>query len=128
MEDDQRPTRLVPNISGACGPAGREGGNECSPALPQASDGSYDGGRGFFGRLELPFKSGRGGRMTLIKTFVGGYFVDNFKAACNEDTAAESSNQTCKNWKTMQNAAYDKLMGEPYRLAIRRAIATWPSA
>ena len=66
--------------------------------------------------------------MTLIKTFVGGYFVDNFKAPCNEDTAAESSNQTCKSWKTMQNAAYDKLMGEPYRLAIRRAIATWPSA
>ena len=94
--------------------------------IPQ-SDGSFNGGRGFFGRLELPFKAGRGGRMTLIKTFVGGYFVDNFKAPCNEDTAAESSNQTCKNWKTMQNAAYDKLMGEPYRLAIRRAIATWPN-
>jgi hypothetical protein len=94
--------------------------------IPQ-SDGSFHGGRGFFGRLELPFKSGRGGRVTVIRTFVGGYFVDNFKAPCNEDTAAESSNQTCRNWKTMQNAAYDKLMGEPYRLAIRRAIATWPS-
>jgi hypothetical protein len=28
----------------------------------------------------------------------------------------------------MQNATYDKFMGEPYRLAIRRAIATWPSS
>jgi hypothetical protein len=25
---------------------------------------------------------------------------------------------TCRNWKTMQNVTYDKLMGEPYRLAI----------
>ena len=95
--------------------------------IPQ-SDGSFHGGRGFFGRLELPFKSGRGGRVTVIKTFVGGYFVDNFKAPCNEDTAAQSSDPTCKNWKTMQNATYDKFMGEPYRLAIRRAIATWPSS
>ena len=46
----------------------------------------------------------------------------------NEDKAAESSDPTCKSWKTMQNAAYDKFMGEPYRLAIRRAIATWPSS
>jgi len=89
--------------------------------LPQA-DGSYFGGRGFFGRLELPFKSGRG---YLIKTFVGGYFVDNFKAPCNEDTAAQSQNAACRNWKTQQNATYDLLMGEPYRLAIRKAIATW---
>ena len=89
--------------------------------LPQA-DGSYYGGRGFFGRLELPFKSGR---VYLIKTFVGGYFVDNFKAPCNEDTAAQSQNAACRNWKTQQNATYDLLMGEPYRLAIRKAIATW---
>ena len=89
--------------------------------LPQA-DGSYFGGRGFFGRLELPFKSGRA---YLIKTFVGGYFVDNFKAPCNEDTAAQSQNAACRNWKTQQNATYDLLMGEPYRLAIRKAIATW---
>ena len=95
--------------------------------IPQ-SDGSFQGGRGFFGRVELPFRSGRGGRVTVIKTFVGGYFVDNFKAPCNEDTAAQSSDQTCKSWKTMQNATYDKFMGEPYRLAIRRAIATWPSS
>jgi hypothetical protein len=27
-----------------------------------------------------------------------------------------------------RQATYDKLMGEPYRLAIRRAIATWPSS
>ena len=91
------------------------------------SDGTYHSGRGFFGRLELPFKSGRGGRLTVIKTFVGGYFVDTFKTPCLERTAAESPSQTCRNWKTMQNAAYDKLMGEPYRLAIRRAIATWPT-
>jgi hypothetical protein len=89
--------------------------------LPQA-DGSYFGGRGFFGRLELPFKSGRA---YLIETFVGGYFVDNFKAPCNEDTAAQSQNAGCRNWKTQQNATYELLMGEPYRLAIRKAIATW---
>jgi Beta-lactamase enzyme family len=94
--------------------------------IPQ-SDGSFHGGRGFFGRLELPFRTGRGARVTVIKTFVGGYFVDNFKAPCNEDTAAQSRDLTCRNWKTMQSSAYDKLMGEPYRLAIRRAIATWPS-
>ena len=28
-----------------------------------------------------------------VKTFVCGYFVDNFEAPCDEDTAAESSNQ-----------------------------------
>lgn len=89
--------------------------------IPQ-SDGSYQGGRGFFGRLELPFRSGRG---FLIKTFVGGYFVDNFKAPCNEDTAGSSGSHACRVWKTQQNAAYDLFMGEPYRLAIRKAIATW---
>lgn len=91
--------------------------------VPQ-DDGSYHGGRGFFGRLELPFRTGRGG--TTIRTFVGGYFVDNFKAPCNEDTAATSSSGTCRNWKKKQDAAYDKFTGEPYRLAIRGAIATWP--
>jgi hypothetical protein len=93
--------------------------------LPQ-SDGTYNGGRGFFGRVQLPFRTGPRGQSTVIKTFVGGYFVDNFKAPCNEDTAASSRNQACRDWKTMQNATYDKFMGEPYRLAIRRAIATWP--
>jgi hypothetical protein len=95
--------------------------------LPQ-KDGTYQGGRGFFGRLELPFRTGPRGQSTTIKTFVGGYFVDNFKAPCNEDTAASSRNQACRNWKTMQNATYDLFTGEPYRLAIRRAIATWPRA
>jgi hypothetical protein len=80
--------------------------------LPQ-SDGTYHGGRGFIGGLELPFRTGRGGRVTTIKTFVGGYFVDNLKAPCNEDTAANSSSSTCRNWKTMQNATYDLFMGEP---------------
>lgn len=92
--------------------------------LPQA-DGSYWGGRGFFGRLELPFRSGRGGNVTTIKTFVGGYFVDNFKAPCNEDTAGSSRDINCRKWKAKQSATYDLLTGEPYRLAIRRAIATW---
>jgi hypothetical protein len=93
--------------------------------LPQ-SDGTYNGGRGFFGRVQLPFRTGPRGQSTVIKTFVGGYFVDNFKAPCNEDTAASSRNQACRDWKTKQNATYDLFMGEPYRLAIRRAIATWP--
>lgn len=95
--------------------------------LPQA-DGTFHGGRGFFGRLELPFRTGRGSRVTTIRTFAGGYFVDNFKAPCDEATAAESRNRNCRTWKTMQNATYDLFMGEPYRLAIRRAIATWPSS
>ncbi len=93
--------------------------------LPQ-SDGTYNGGRGFFGRVQLPFRTGPRGQSTVIKTFVGGYFVDNFKAPCNEDTAANSPDQPCRDWKTKQSATYDLLMGEPYRLAIRRAIATWP--
>jgi hypothetical protein len=93
--------------------------------LPQ-SDGTYNGGRGFFGRVQLPFRTGPRGQSTVIKTFVGGYFVDNFKAPCNEDTAANSPDQACRDWKTKQSATYDLLMGEPYRLAIRRAIATWP--
>jgi hypothetical protein len=92
--------------------------------LPQ-KDGTFNGGRGFFGRLELPFRTGVRGQTTTIKTFVGGYFVDNFKAPCNEDTAASSKNQACRDWKTKQSATYDLLTGEPYRLAIRRAIATW---
>ena len=95
--------------------------------LPQ-SDGTYNGGRGFFGRVQLPFRTGPRGQSTIIKTFVGGYFVDNFKAPCNEDTAANSQSQACRDWKTKQNATYDLFMGEPYRLAIRRAIATWPRA
>ncbi len=92
--------------------------------LPQ-SDGTYNGGRGFFGRLELPFRTGTRGQSTTIKTFVGGYFVDDFKAPCNEDTAGNSRNQACRDWKTKQNATYALFMGEPYRLAIRSAIATW---
>jgi Beta-lactamase enzyme family/Bacterial tandem repeat domain 1 len=92
----------------------------------ESGDGTYTGGRGFFGRLTLPFRTPAGG--TTIRTFVGGYFVDNFKTPCFEDTAAGSSDPACRSWKTMQNSAYAKFMGEPYRLAIRRAIATWPSS
>jgi Beta-lactamase enzyme family/Polyglycine hydrolase-like, structural repeat len=92
--------------------------------LPQ-KDGTYQGGRGFFGRLELPFRTGPRGQSTIIKTFVGGYFVDNFTAPCNEDHAANSRNQACRDWKKKQSGTYDLLTGEPYRLAIRRAIATW---
>jgi beta-lactamase family protein len=95
--------------------------------LPQ-SDGTYNGGRGFFGRVQLPFRTGPRAQTTVIKTFVGGYFVDNFKAPCNEDTAASSPDQACRDWKTKQNATYTLFSGEPYRLAIRRAIATWPRA
>jgi Beta-lactamase enzyme family/Bacterial tandem repeat domain 1 len=94
--------------------------------LPQA-DGTYQGGRAFFGRLELPFVTGPN-KAFAIKTFVGGYFVDNFTAPCNEDTAAQSPDAACKSWKTKQNAAYALLGGEPYRIAIRKALATWPSS
>ena len=110
-------TRIVNGFMSYVTLNGKGGGT----LIPQ-SDGSYQGGRGFFGRLELPFRSGRG---FLIKTFVGGYFVDNFKAPCNEDTAGSSGDMSCRNWKTQQNMTYDLFMGEPYRLAIRKAIATW---
>lgn len=96
--------------------------------LARQADGTYHGGRGFFGRLELPFRTGRLENAPRIRTFVGGYFVDNFEAPCNEDTAATSSSATCRNWKKKQNVAYDQFFGEPYRIAIRKAIATWPSS
>jgi hypothetical protein len=92
----------------------------------QQSDGTWQGGRGYFGRITLPFR-GRFG-VTAIRTFVGGYFVDSFAYPCDEDTAASSKSGTCRSWKKKQNATYDQLGGEPYRLAIRRAIATWPSS
>lgn len=92
--------------------------------LPQG-DGTYQGGRGFFGRLELPFIVG--GAVTR-RTFVGGYFVDNFTAPCNEDTAAKSSNAACKNWKKKQDETYQLFFGEPFRIAIRQALGTWPSS
>jgi Beta-lactamase enzyme family/Polyglycine hydrolase-like, structural repeat len=91
--------------------------------LPQA-DGTFQGGRSFFGRLELPFVTGPNNAFA-VKTFVGGYFVDNFKAPCNEDTAKTSSDPTCTSWKAKQDAAYALLMAEPYRLAIRKALVTW---
>jgi len=94
--------------------------------LPQA-DGAYQGGRSFFGRLELPFVTGPNKALT-IKTFVGGYFVDNFTAPCNEDTASTSQDIKCRNWKTKQNATYELFYSEPFRVAIRKAIATWPSS
>jgi hypothetical protein len=93
---------------------------------PQA-DGTYQGGRAFFGRLELPFVTGPN-KAYMLKTFVGGYFVDNFTAPCNEDTAAQSPDPACTSWKKKQNAAYALLGGEPYRIAIRKALATWPSS
>jgi hypothetical protein len=94
--------------------------------VPQA-DGTWQGGRSFFGRLELPFVTGPNKAFT-IKTFVGGYFVDNFTAPCNEDTAAKSPDVNCRNWKTKQDAAYALLGSEPYRLAIRKALTTWPNS
>jgi hypothetical protein len=94
--------------------------------LPQ-SDGTFQGGRAFFGRLELPFVTGPNKAIT-VKTFVGGYFVDNFTAPCNEDNAATSSNPTCSNWKKKQDATYQLFFGEPFRIAIRKALATWPSS
>jgi hypothetical protein len=94
--------------------------------LPQ-SDGTFQGGRGFFGRLELPFVTGPNKAITA-KTFVGGYFVDNFTAPCNEDKAATSSDTTCSAWKKKQDATYQLFFGEPFRLAIRKALATWPSS
>jgi len=93
--------------------------------IPQA-DGTFQGGRAFFGRLELPFATGPNKTIT-IKTFVGGYFVDNFTAPCNEDEAANSSNATCSNWKKKQDATYQLFFGEPFRVAIRKAVATWPN-
>jgi hypothetical protein len=94
--------------------------------VPQA-DGSFQGGRAFFGRLELPFVTGPN-MATTQKTFVGGYFVDNFRAPCNEDEAAASPKPTCVNWKKKQDATYQLFFGEPFRIAIRKAIATWPSS
>src|SRR6266540_3941160 len=94
--------------------------------LPQ-SDGTYQGGRSFFGRLELPFVTGPN-KATTIKTFVGGYFVDNFTAPCNEDDATTSPDASCRNWKKKQDATYQLFGGEPFRIAIRKAIATWPSS
>src|SRR5262249_2607380 len=93
--------------------------------IPQAN-GTYQGGRSFFGRLELPFVTGPNKALT-IKTFVSGYFVDNFTAPCNEDTAANSPDLSCRNWKKKQDALYQQFFGEPYRIAIRKAIATWPN-
>jgi hypothetical protein len=94
--------------------------------LPQ-SDGTYQGGRSFFGRVELPFVTGPN-KATTIKTFVGGYFVDNFTAPCNEDNATTSPDANCKSWKKKQDATYQLFGGEPFRIAIRKAIATWPSS
>ncbi|HJQ71417.1 MAG TPA: hypothetical protein VKA70_20735 [Blastocatellia bacterium] len=31
-------------------------------------------------------------------------------------------------WKTKQDAAYALFLGEPFRAAIRKAIATWPTS
>jgi beta-lactamase family protein len=92
--------------------------------IPQP-DGTYQGGRAFFGRLELPFVVGPN-KTTTQKTFVGGYFVDNFTAPCNEDKAASSPNQACVNWKKKQDATYQLFFSEPFRIAIRKAITTWP--
>jgi len=94
--------------------------------VPQA-DGTFQGGRAFFGRIELPFVTGPA-KATTVKTCVGGYFVDNFTAPCNEDTAATSPNQTCSSWKMKQDATYQLFFGEPFRIAIRKALATWPSS
>jgi len=91
--------------------------------LPQ-TDGTFQGGRAFFGRLELPFLTGPNKAIT-VKSFVGGYFVDNFTAPCNEDEAAKSPNQACSNWKKKQDATYQLFFGEPFRIAIRNALATW---
>jgi hypothetical protein len=72
--------------------------------LSQAN-GTFQGGRAFFGRLDLPFVIGPN-KVTTQKTFVDGYFVDNFRAPCNEDKAARSLNMTCLNWKKQQDATY----------------------
>lgn len=87
---------------------------------------AYDGWEGK--RAGTKAAAGPEGTAFTIKTFVGGYFVDNFTAPCNEDTAASSPNATCKNWKTKQDALYQHFFGEPYRTAIRKAIATWPKS
>ena len=94
--------------------------------VPQA-DGTFQGGRAFFGRLELPFVTGPS-KATTLKTFVGGYFVDNFTAPCNEDQAAMSTVKKCSDWKKKQDTTYQLFLGEPFRIAIRKAIATWPSS
>ena len=94
--------------------------------LPQA-DSTFQGGRAFFGRLELPFVTGPRSATTQ-KTFVSGYFVDNFTAPCNEDEALKSKDSACLNWKKKQDATYQLFSGEPFRVAIRKAMATWPSS
>jgi hypothetical protein len=35
---------------------------------------------------------------------------------------------TCLNWKKKQDATYQLFFGEPFRIAIRKAIATWPTS
>ena len=98
---------------------GKAGGTDWSQG------GAVTAARSFFGRVALPFVTGANGATTL-KTFVGGYFVDAFAVPCIERLPATTS--ACATWKTAQAMWTSRFTGEPFRLAIRRALQTWPSS
>ena len=58
------------------------------------------------------------------KTRVGGYLVDPFSAPCNGDTAGKLPNETCPRWKVKQDATDQLFRGEPFRIVMRKALAT----
>ena len=80
------------------------------------------------GQVKARNGGGRAAKAITAKTCVGRHFVDNYSAPCNEDTAAASPNKTCSSWKMKQDATYQLFLGEPLRIMIRKAIATWPSS
>ena len=47
---------------------------------------------------------------------------------CSEDEAAKSTIEKCSDWKKSRTAAFQLFLSEPFRIAIRKAVATWPGA
>jgi Beta-lactamase enzyme family len=87
-------------------------------------------GRALSYRVTLPFRAPRrrGGPATVVKSFVGGFFVNDTKGPCQEwvaNTYPDTVDAECKAFVKELGETWSKLTGELQRVPIREALATW---
>ena len=87
-------------------------------------------GRALSYRVTLPFRAPRRGgpRATVVKSFVGGFFVNDTLGPCKEYIAVtypDTVSASCRAYAKEMGDTFAELTGELQRLPIREALASW---
>lgn len=98
---------------------------------PHGDDGHWIVGRALSWRIVLPFQEPQpGGGTTLVDTpFVGGFFVNDMRGECHEESARKqprAQTQDCRDYVNAMGEAFATVYAEVMRVPIREALQTWP--